>query len=85
MQGNPARVVLGERGAETGVLGQMNERLGENHYAAERQEGGEVKARKIVVEEVKRLGWSAKDLGRRAKRGTQERWRSPGGCVRRRR
>ena len=49
------------------LLGQMNERLGENHYAAERQEGGEVKARKIVVEELKRLGWSAKDLGRRAK------------------
>jgi REP element-mobilizing transposase RayT len=49
------------------LLGQISERMGENHYAAERQESGEMEARDIVAAELKRLGWTKKDLARRRK------------------
>jgi REP element-mobilizing transposase RayT len=49
------------------LLGQMSERVGENHYAAERQESGEAKARGIVAAELKRLGWTAVELKLRRK------------------
>lgn len=49
------------------LLGQMAERVGENHRAAERQESGEAKARRLMAEELQRLGWTAGELGRRPK------------------
>ena len=49
------------------LLGQIQERVGENHYAAERRESGAVKARGIVAEELKRLGCTAEDLKNRPK------------------
>ena len=45
----------------------MAERVGEYHYAEERQESGEQKARGIVSVELKRIGWTDEDLKRRRK------------------
>ncbi len=49
------------------LLGQMKERLGAEHYGAERQETAEAQAEGIVREELKRRHWRDEDLGRRAK------------------
>jgi putative transposase len=49
------------------LLGQMRERLGAEHYGAERQETTEAQAEGIVAEELKRRRWREEDLGRRAK------------------
>ena len=45
----------------------MKERLGAEHYGAERQETAEARAEGIVAEELKRRRWREKDLGRRSK------------------
>lgn len=45
----------------------MSERLGPEHYGAERQETVEAHAEGIVAEELKRRHWREEDLGRRAK------------------
>ena len=45
----------------------MAERVGESHYGAERQETGEEKAERIVVEELRSRRWRQKDLERRRK------------------
>ena len=44
---------LGNEEFRKELLGRMVERVGENHYAQERQESGEEKARGIVAEEMK--------------------------------
>jgi hypothetical protein len=49
------------------LLGQMKERVGAEHYGAERQETAEAQAEGIVREELKRRRWREEDLGRRAK------------------
>ena len=49
------------------LLGQMQERVGAEHYGAERQEGAEAQAEAMVRMELKRLGWREGDLGTRAK------------------
>jgi len=49
------------------MLGQMKERVGAEHYGAERQETAEAEAEGIVREELKRRRWREEDLGRRAK------------------
>ena len=43
------------------------ERVGANHYGSDRQETGEQKAQRIVLEEMKRLGWEEADLRQRRK------------------
>ncbi len=43
------------------------ERAGPNHYGADRQEAGEQKAQRIVLEEMKRLGWKEEELHQRRK------------------
>jgi len=58
---------LGNEAFRQELLAQMSERVGENHYAAERQESGEAKARGIVATELKRLGWAPVELKRRRK------------------
>jgi hypothetical protein len=45
----------------------MGERVGENHYAQERRESGEEKARGILAGEMKRLGWTEAELKQRRK------------------
>ena len=49
------------------LLGQMKERVGAEHYGAERHETAEAQAEGIVMEELKRRHWREEDLGRRAK------------------
>ena len=42
-------------------------RLGANHFGAERIESQEDKAERLVEEELRRRGWKATELSRRAK------------------
>jgi hypothetical protein len=49
------------------LLAAATERVGPNHYGAERWESGQEKAERIVGEELKRLGWEEGELARRAK------------------
>ena len=58
---------LGSEAFRKELLDQMSERVGENHYAAERQESGEAKARGIVATELKRQGWTPEELELRRK------------------
>jgi hypothetical protein len=43
------------------------ERVGTNHYGSDRQETGEQKVQRIVVEGMKRFGWAEDDLPQRRK------------------
>jgi REP element-mobilizing transposase RayT len=58
---------LGDEAFRKELLAQMSERVGENHYATERQESGEARAHGIVAAELQRLGWTAEDLELRRK------------------
>ena len=58
---------LGDEAFRKELLGQMKERMGEEHYGEERQETAEALAEVIVTEELKRRRWREEDLGRRAK------------------
>ena len=58
---------MGDEAFRKELLGQMKERLGAEHYGAERQETAEAQAEGIVTEELKRRHWREEDLGRRAK------------------
>ncbi len=61
---------LGDEAFRKELLGQMKERLGAEHYGAERQETVEAQAEEIVREELKRRRWGEEDLGWRAKGDT---------------
>ena len=58
---------FGEKAFRKELLEQIAERAGEYHYAEERQESGDQKARGIVAAELKRIGWTAEELKRRRK------------------
>jgi len=58
---------FGEKAFRKELLEQVAERVGEYHYAEERQGSGEEKARGIVAAELRRLGWTAEDLKARRK------------------
>jgi len=58
---------LGAESFRKGLLGQMKERMGAEHYGSERQETVEAHAEGIVAEELKRRRWGEEELGRRAK------------------
>jgi putative transposase len=49
------------------LLARASERVGPQHYGAERQESGEAKAERLVREELAKQGWLEADLGRRRK------------------
>jgi hypothetical protein len=49
------------------LLGQMQDRMGAEHYGVERQETTAVRAERIVAEEMKRRRWEEAELERRAK------------------
>ena len=49
------------------LLAQASERVGAQHYGAERQESGEAKAERLVREELGKLGWEEADLAERRK------------------
>jgi REP element-mobilizing transposase RayT len=57
---------LGSDAFKQQMLEQMEGRMGEHHSGALRQESAEVKGARIIVEELRRLGWKESDLtGRR--------------------
>jgi len=47
-------------------------RVGPNHYGADRQERGEVKAERPVLKGLKGLGWDENELARRRKGGKEK-------------
>jgi REP element-mobilizing transposase RayT len=49
------------------LLAQASERVGAQHYGAERQESGEAKAERLVQEELAKLGWTEDDVVQRRK------------------
>ena len=58
---------MGEDTLKQELLGQMSARVGEHHYAEERQECGEARAQGIIAGELKRLGWTDGELKQRRK------------------
>jgi hypothetical protein len=46
---------------------QMRERMGAEHYGAERDETGQEKAKGIIAAGLKRRGWTQEDLRQRPK------------------
>jgi putative transposase len=54
------------------LLAQMKERLGEEHYGAERQETMQAHAEELVRQELKRRRWDEVELNRRAKGDPQK-------------
>jgi hypothetical protein len=63
---------LGSKSFRKELLGQMKERMGAEHYGAERQETMAEHAEAVVVEEMKRRRWDEGELERRAKGDTQK-------------
>jgi len=63
---------LGTEAFRKELLGQMKERLGAEHYGAERQETVEEHAETIVVAEMKRRRWDEVGLARRSKGDQQK-------------
>jgi len=59
--------VLGSEAFRRELLAAAVERVGPNHYGAQRQETGMQKAERILREELKRMGWSEEELRGRAK------------------
>jgi putative transposase len=57
----------GEEQFRAELLEQMSERLGNHHGGSERLESAELKATRVVAEELKRRGWEAGELERRHK------------------
>jgi len=57
----------GEKAFRRELLDQMAGQAGEHHYAEDRQESDELKARRIVATELKRLRWAPEELARRRK------------------
>jgi REP element-mobilizing transposase RayT len=49
------------------LLAQASERVGAQHYGADRQESGEAKAERLVWEELAKLGWQETELAARRK------------------
>lgn len=58
---------FGGDGPKRELLAQVGERLGAEHYGAERQESQADKAERVVAEELRRLGWTESTLRERAK------------------
>ena len=58
---------LGSEEFRKELLASAADQVGANHYGADRQESGEQKAKRIVVEMLDRLGWTERDLQRRRK------------------
>lgn len=59
----------GERGFfKKQMLEQMKGKLGDNHSGELKRETAEAKGERIIAEELKRLGWKARELTLRRKR-----------------
>jgi REP element-mobilizing transposase RayT len=62
---------LGDKAFRQELLGQMQERVGQHHYGAERAETEQERAEGLVREGLKRLGWGEDELETR-RRGDRE-------------
>jgi len=49
------------------LLAQVHQKMGPSHYGQQKREAAEEKAKRIVADELKRLGWETAELRRRAK------------------
>jgi putative transposase len=58
---------LGGESFREELLAAMHERAGAHHGGDERKEAGEAWARRVLADELKRQGWTAKDLAQRRK------------------
>ena len=58
---------LGEETFRDELLAQMSQRMGAEHYGEERAQTAEVKAEKIIAEELRRRRWKEADLKARPK------------------
>jgi hypothetical protein len=58
---------LGSEDFKRQLLERMEGRMGEHHSGALRQESAESKAERVIVEELRRLGWKESDLAGRRK------------------
>jgi REP element-mobilizing transposase RayT len=58
---------FGEKALKKELLGQMSERMGQEHYGQERQESQTEKAERMVGEELRRRRWTEATLGERRK------------------
>jgi len=58
---------FGDEAFRQELLAQAEGKFGANHYASQRQESAEEKARRIVAEELRRLGWKQGELEKRLK------------------
>ncbi len=63
---------LGSESFRKELLGQMKERLGAEHYGAERAETMAEHAEAVVAKELRRRKWGEAELGRRAKGDAQK-------------
>jgi REP element-mobilizing transposase RayT len=58
---------FGEKALKQELLGQMSQRLGPEHYGAERQESQVEQAEQVVKEELRQRRWTEATLGERKK------------------
>ena len=58
---------LGDEAFRQELLAQAEGKFGSNHYAGQRQESSEEKARRIVAEELRGLGWRPGEMEKRLK------------------
>ena len=58
---------FGDEAFREELLEAAQTRVGRSHYGAERQETAEAKARRIVAEELKRMGWTEGSLSQKRK------------------
>jgi putative transposase len=58
---------LGSEEFRQQLLASAVERVGPNHYGADRHETGQERARRIIAEELKGLGWNPEEFQRRPK------------------
>jgi hypothetical protein len=65
--GDTAGLVLGWRGIPAGVAGGGGGVGWDHHYGGERFASSEERAKRLVAQELKRLGWDGQELTRRRK------------------
>jgi hypothetical protein len=58
---------FGEESFREELLAQAQAKIGPNHHGGQRREAAEEKAKRIVREELRRLGWKPADLERHRK------------------
>jgi hypothetical protein len=58
---------FGDEALKEELLAHASERVGAQHYGAERQESGAAKAERLVREELGKLGWEDAELAKRSK------------------